>query len=204
MGAHVTPDNPASIHAPARPPTRDDCQLLIVAADPIRKRVDLAIAATEQLRSRSINATLHIVGPPTEKGTRSKATQTYGRLHLSDPQHRKLHQRLLRDCHLQLLPSLGEAFGIAPIESAHFARPSIVSGVGGLPFVVQHNRTGLVIDRDAAPSAWADAIESLIADPDTYRAMSTATLKRARAQLNWDAWGRSVTQIIRQTIASHR
>lgn len=204
MGAHVTPDNPASIQAPASPPSRQDCQLLIVAADPVRKRVDLTISATEILRNRGINAKLHIIGPPTESGTKNKTTQTYGRLRLSDPRDRQTHQQLLRNCHIQLLPSLGEAFGIAPIESAHFARPSIVSDAGGLPFVVQHERTGLVINRDANPAIWADAIESLIDSPDQYRAMSTAALKRARGELNWDSWGRSVGQIIVQTINEHR
>ena len=104
----------------------------------------------------------------------------------------------------QLLPSLGEAFGIAPIESAHFARPSIVANAGGLPFVVLHNKTGLVIDRDEGPVAWADAIESLIDNPDHYRDLSRNALQRARDELNWDAWGHSVAKIITETIATQR
>lgn len=201
MGANVTPDDPASITAPASPPTRDDCQLLIVAADPVRKRVDLAVEAAECLRARGINTTLHIVGPGTKRSNTSPAAKPHGRLKLSDARARAIHRQLLRDCHLQLLPSLGEAFGIAPVESAHFARPSIVSGVGGLPFVVQHDQTGIVIDRDASASAWADAVESLIDNATRYQAMSTAALERARSELNWDAWGRSVAGIILQAIA---
>jgi len=204
MGAHITPESPTSIHAPASPPTREHCNLLIVAAEPVRKRVDLAAQATEILQTRGINATLHIVGPGTQRSNSTSSTKPVGMLKLSDDNDRQTHQQLLRDCHLQLLPSLGEAFGIAPIESAHFARPSIVSNAGGLPFVVQHNKTGLVIDRDANATAWADAVESLIENPDHYRALSTAALERARAELNWDAWGQSVAQIIAQTIADQR
>lgn len=203
MGANVMPDAPSTIHEPADPPTPNNCQLLIVAADPIRKRVDLALEATQHLRTRGINATLHVVGPGTDSSNTSPAAKPHGRLKLAEPHDRAIHQRLLRECHIQLLPSLGEAFGIAPIESAHFARPSIVSGVGGLPFVVQHDRTGIVIGRDADAPAWANAIESLIEDPHRYRTMSTAALDRARAELNWDAWGRSVAGIIQEAIA-HR
>jgi glycosyltransferase involved in cell wall biosynthesis len=202
MGANVTPAQPDQIHAPAPPPTRDNCQLLIIAADPIRKRVDLALDATETLRARGINATLHIVGPGTERSNASPAAKPAGRLKLSDPTDRQTHQQLLRESHIQLLPSLGEAFGIAPIESAHFARPSIVAGAGGLTFVVQHNQTGLVIDPELGPDAWADAIESLIDNPDRYQSMSTAALTRTRAELNWTAWGASVAQIIRDTLAN--
>lgn len=201
MGANVTPDQPELVHAPAAAPTRDDCQLLIIAADPIRKRVDLALEATESLRARGINATLHIVGPGTQRSSTSPAAQPVGRLKLSDPTERQTHQKLLRDCHIQLLPSLGEAFGIAPIESAHFARPAIVARAGGLSFVVQHDQTGLVIDPDADATAWADAIESLINDPTRYQRLSEAALHRARAELNWDAWGAAVTRIIRDTLA---
>ncbi len=204
MGAHVTPNTPSTISAPTHPPTRGQCNLLIVAADPIRKRVDLAVATTQILRDRAINATLHVVGPGTPTSRSSGAVQSHGRLRLDDPSDRKTHQQLLRDCHIQLLPSLGEAFGIAPIESAHFARPSIVSDAGGLPFVVLHNQTGLVLDRDAEAGAWADAIESLIDHPDHYAALSTNALQRAHDKLNWDAWGRSVAAIIRQTVADHR
>lgn len=204
MGAHVTPADPTTITAPTAPPTRDHCDLLIVASDPIRKRVDLALEATEILRQRGINATLHIVGPGTPRSNASPATNPLGRLQLSDPNDRVTHQRLLRDCHIQLLPSLGEAFGIAPIESAHFARPSIVANAGGLPFVVLHNKTGLVIDRDEGPAAWADAIESLIDNPDHYRDLSRNALQRAQDELNWDAWGRSVAKIITDTIATQR
>jgi glycosyltransferase involved in cell wall biosynthesis len=201
MGAHVTPNTPSTISAPTDPPTRGQCNLLIVAANPIRKRVDLAVAATQILRDRGINATLHVVGPGTPKSRSSTVVQSHGRLRLDDPSDRTTHQHLLRDCHIQLLPSLGEAFGIAPIESAHFARPSIVADAGGLPFVVLHNQTGLVLDRDADAAAWANAIESLINTPDHYRTLSTAALQRAQAELNWEAWGRSVAQIIRQTVA---
>lgn len=201
MGANVTPDQPELIHAPAPAPTRDECQLLIIAADPVRKRVDLALQATELLRARGINATLHIVGPGTQRSNTSPAAKPVGRLKLSDPADRQTHQHLLRDCHLQLLPSLGEAFGIAPIESAHFARPSIVSDAGGLPFVVQHDQTGLVIDPAADATAWADAIQALIDDPTRYQRLSAAALHRARSELNWDAWGASVAQIIRDTLA---
>lgn len=203
MGSHVTPADPDAITAPAPAPTRDDCKLLIVAADAARKRVFLALQAAEILRSRGINAVLHVVGPGTEACKENPAANLIGRLKLSDPMDRVKHQALLRDCHLQLLPSLGEAFGIAVTESAHFARPAVVSGAGGLPYVIQHKKTGLVIDPEDGPEAWADAIESLIDNPEGYLAMSTAALNRARNEFTWNAWGASVAKIIRDTVANH-
>jgi len=202
MGAHIYPRSHAQISLPVSAPTRACCELLIVAADPIRKRVDLATRATEILCERGINARLAVIGKGTRRSRSSHAVESIGNLQLSDPRDRIRHQQLLSRCHLQLLPSLGEAFGIAPCESAHYARPSVVSNAGGLPFVVRDGETGIVLDVDADAKAWAQAIESLIDNPDRYHAMSTAALDRARTELNWNTWSLRVGAIIRQQIQS--
>ncbi len=198
MGAHITPSDPGSVRSPADPPTSRDCRLLIVAADPVRKRVDLAVRAVETLRSRGVRATLSVVGPGTRLSRRSAAVESVGPLRLEDPDDTQRHRDLLRACHIQLLPSVGEAFGIAPAESAHFARPSIVSDAGGLPFVVLDDRTGVVLPVEADHRRWADAVGGLVHDPERYRRYSTAALARARDELNWSAWAARVVGLMRE------
>lgn len=202
MGAHVVPADPASVRAPADPPSARDCRLLIIAADPVRKRVDLAVRTAETLRSRGVHATLTVVGPGTPRARRSPAAEFAGPLRLSSPDDVQRLRALLRASHLQLLPSVGEAFGIAPAESAHFARPAVVSDAGGLPFVVQHDETGLVLPVDADHNRWADAVAALVRDPDRYRRYSTAALARARAELNWSAWAARTVALMRVAIAA--
>jgi glycosyltransferase involved in cell wall biosynthesis len=204
MGAHVVPGVDEVIESPASCPTRSSCRILIVAADPVRKRVDLATRATEILCERGIDAKLSVIGKGTKVSRGSHAVESVGPLRLSDPDDRTRHQKLLRECHIQFLPSLGEAFGIAPCESAHYARPSIVAGAGGLSFVIRDGQTGIVLDVDADAKAWADAAESWIDDPERYRAMSIAGLERARDELNWDAWGASLRRILDEQIQIHR
>jgi glycosyltransferase involved in cell wall biosynthesis len=200
MGAHIVPEDPNTISSPQDAPTKESCHLIIVAADPIRKRVDLATSATEILHARGINATLHVVGRGTKRSKSSSVVDSVGALKLSDPEDSSRHRELLESCHLQLLPSLGEAFGIAPCESAHFARPSIVSDTGGLPFVVQNGKTGIVLDVDAGAEAWADAVSSLIDQPELYQQMSIQALERARSELNWTSWAQSIRSIILEQI----
>jgi len=197
MGAHLVPADPASVRAPADPPTARDCRLLIVAADPVRKRVDLAVRTAETLRARGIHATLSVIGPGTRRSRSSPAADNFGPLRLFNPEDAQKHRELLRACHLQLLPSIGEAFGIAPAESAHFARPSIVSDKGGLPFVVLHDRTGMVLPVAADHQAWADAVVGLVRDPERYQRYSTAALVRAREELNWSTWATRVVGLMR-------
>ena len=204
MGANVTPPDPAAVRAPADAPTTRDCRLLISAADPVRKRVDLAVRTTEALRARGVHATLSVIGPGTKRSRRSRAVESVGPLRLGDPDHAQTHRRLLRTCHLHLLPSLGEAFGIAPAESAHYARPAIVSDAGGLPSVVLHDRTGLVLPVDADHNQWADAITQLVQDPARYRRYSAAALTRARDELNWSAWATRIIALMHQAVAERQ
>ncbi len=203
MGAHVTPADPGSVRAPADPPSARACRLLVVAADPVRKRVDLAVRATQTLRARGIGATLSVVGPGTRLSRRAGCVESVGPLRLNDPADAQRHRELLRACHIQLLPSTGEAFGIAPAESAHFARPSIVTDAGGLPFVVAHDRTGVVLPVAADHRAWADAIGGLVRDPERYRRYSAAALVRAREELNWSAWAARVVALMHEATGRH-
>lgn len=200
MGAHIVPADPGSVITPAPPPTARDCRLLIVAADPKRKRVDLAVRVAETLRARGIHATLTVIGLGTAAARRSPAADCVGPLRLGKPEHADHHRTLLRASHIQLLPSLGEAFGIAPAESAHFARPSVVSDTGGLPAVVLHDRTGLVLPVENDHNQWADAVGSLVRDPDRYRRYSAAALAYARAELTWSAWATRVIALMRQAV----
>ncbi len=204
MGANVTPHDPEGIRAPATPPTARDCRLLIVAADPVRKRVDLAVRAAESLRRAGIDATLSVIGPGTRLARRSHAVDFCRPLRLSDPADAAVHTGLLHACHLQLLPSVGEAFGIAPTESAHHARPAIVSDAGGLPSVVRHDDTGIVIPVAEPHQTWADAIAALVRDPERYRRYSANALAHARVEFTWSAWGARMVSLMHETLGADR
>lgn len=193
LGSHVVPS--ASKIDPA-PPSRDDLQLVLVAADPYRKRLDLCIEIAELLQDRGWNVTLNYIGPEHPRAKSSPVVHWHGRLRLSDPDDRRIHEDVLSRSHWMLLPSLAEAFGIAPGEAAHFGRPSLVSDVGGLPTVVQDGKTGFVLTVDAPAAAYADALESVSTDPSRYAEMSAAALERAQTKLTWGAWARRIHEIL--------
>lgn len=64
--------------------------------------------------------------------------------------------QILDELDFTLMPSAMEAFGMAAVESMARRRPVIASNVGGLPEVVEHGRTGILINRD--PQEIASAI----------------------------------------------
>lgn len=79
-----------------------------------------------------------------------------------------------------VMPSLSEGLGVAALEAMAMAKPAVVSDVGGLPELVVHGETGVVVPAGNA-SALADALLDLLGDRDKARLMGEAARKRALA-----------------------
>jgi glycosyltransferase involved in cell wall biosynthesis len=200
MGANIVPIG----ELPARRlPTRDALTLCFVGASPERKRLDVAIGTAELLRDRGWNVVLRYVGPARRTASRSSVVRWEGRLQLSRAADRERMRVVYAQSHVLLLPSVGEAFGIAPCEAAHFGAPSVVSATGGLPTAVRHGRTGLVLPLDSGVEDYADAVESIAGDPDRYLALSANAMERARRELTWEHWAARMIEIMRDA-AGHR
>jgi glycogen(starch) synthase len=85
-----------------------------------------------------------------------------------------------------------EAFGLVALQGAQMARPVIASRVGGVPEVVVHGDTGLLVEKED-PGALADAILYLLDNPDVaarmgivgrQRALEEFTIERHVSQFN--------------------
>jgi glycosyltransferase involved in cell wall biosynthesis len=64
---------------------------------------------------------------------------------------------------IAVLPSYREAQGLSILEAMALGRPVVASDVGGIPEVVQHGRTGLLVPPHD-PASLADAIVRLLLD----------------------------------------
>lgn len=192
MGANVVPDRPVTTPREVN----GSLELCIVASDPNRKRLDLAIDATELLAASGRRVRLTYVGPTHARAQRSPHVVCAGGLQQADRRGRNQLQRVYDSAHVNLLPSVGEAFGITPCEAAHFGVPSVVSAAGGLTTVVRHGVTGIVLPVDAGAAAHADAISRLVDDRDRYRAMSDAARAQAQSRFTWSRWGRRVADLL--------
>ena len=197
LGANLAPESDISLEEISTPMAGGQLELVVVAADPERKRVGLCVEVAEMLEERGWRTRLHYIGPRHAICNRS-VVEWAGRLNHGVESDRRRHREILRRAHLTLLPSTSEMYGIAPIESAAFGRPSVVSAVGGLTTVVQDGVTGRCLPVETPVSGWADAIESMIVPTDRYQAYSAAALRRYQQDLNWNAWGRRVRGLVEE------
>lgn len=87
-------------------------------------------------------------------------------------------KQLLEICTVFVMPSLGEAFGLAALEAMASAKPVIASRVGGLPEVIDHGTTGFLVPPGDA-DALADAVDLLFSSPELRETVGRAARRAA-------------------------
>ena len=93
---------------------------------------------------------------------------------------------LLASADLFLLPSNKESFGLSALEALSCGVPVIGCNVGGLPEVVRHGETGILLPPGDIAGLSAAAIE-ILSDPLKWKSMSELGAADARARFSEDA-----------------
>lgn len=95
--------------------------------------------------------------------------------------------------------SRSESFGVAVIEASACERPVIVTDIGGLPEVVEHGRTGLVVPSED-PGSLGQAMCRLVHDPALRRAMGQAGRKLVKERYDWNHNVAQMIQVYEEVI----
>ncbi len=80
---------------------------------------------------------------------------------------------------LMLMPSEMESFGLAALEAMACSVPTIATGVGGVPELVEHEKNGLLF-RVGDVDVMSSAAISLLSDPPRLAAMALTARKTAQ------------------------
>jgi len=80
---------------------------------------------------------------------------------------------LMLACDIIAQPSLYEPFGITLLEAMACAKPVLCTSAGGMPEVVEEDRTALVVT-PGIPDELSDALRSLLGDESRRSALGTA------------------------------
>ena len=104
-------------------------------------------------------------------------------------------------------PSVYEPLGIVNLEAMACATAVVASDVGGIPEVVADGDTGLLVHYDAGdPSSFetrlADAVNTLVADPDRAERFGRAGRQRCIDEFSWARIAQQTLEIYRKVSAS--
>lgn len=154
--------------------------LLFVGRIQALKGLDVAIAAFAQIED--IDALLVVVGGPSgpegeaEHARVEKLASELGvadRIVWRDPQPHELLSTYYRASNVVMVPSRSESFGLVALEAAACGTPVVAAAVGGLRTLVDHGRTGFLVEgRD--PAVFAAFAGEIITNPALAESMSTA------------------------------
>ena len=112
---------------------------------------------------------------------------------------------------LFICPSIYEPFGIINLEAMACGTPVVGSAVGGIPEVVVHGETGLLVpveqmattpfepvDAEGFASDLASAIKGLMGDEKRRLAMGAASRRRVEERFSWEAVARRTAGLYRE------
>lgn len=103
-------------------------------------------------------------------------------------------------------PSVYEPLGIVNLEAMACSTPVVASDVGGIPEVVADRQTGLLVHYDATDPRFfemrlADAVNALVAEPETAREYGEAGRRRCIAEFSWAHIAEQTLEIYRKVSA---
>lgn len=170
--------------------------LLFVGRIQPLKGVDVAVRALAALDRA--DATLVVVGGASGRDGGAEVDRVHklaaelgvaNRIRFVEPQPHHLLSTYYRAADVCLVPSRSESFGLVALEAAACGTPVVAAAVGGLRTLVEHERTGfLVEDRD--PAAFAACTAEILSVPSVDEELSSAAAARARAYTWSTAAGR--------------
>jgi D-inositol-3-phosphate glycosyltransferase len=164
----------------------DGPMLLFVGRIQPLKGLDVAVRALAALEDP--RALLVVVGGASGRDGRSeveridKLAATLGvadRIRFTDPQPHHLLSTYYRAADVVLVPSRSESFGLVALEAAACGTPVVAAAVGGLRTLVEHGRTGFLVEgRD--PQVFAAYTEQILDNPALGRELAATAARRAR------------------------
>lgn len=189
---------------PAGPAPPGAARLLCVGRLIEEKGFDLALAALAMVRAAQPDVALVIAGDGPARAALEAQARTLdlaGAVTFTGWVDPDAVPALMRAATIVLMPSRTEGLPLVSLQAAWMARPLIAAHVGGLPEVVLHGRTGLLVAPDTS-AALAEAILQLLREPERAAAMGTAAQDHVARAFSWqhciDAYEHMYTAVLEQ------
>lgn len=197
--AHVAEAEPRSLHETFFIPRGVPVVLNVAALVPHKGQRYLIDAFADVLRVLP-EARLVILGqgelrPALEKQVRELSLER----HVLLPGFRTDVLALMKTCDVFVLSSTMEGLGTSLLDAMACSRPIVASSTGGIPEVVLHEETGLLVP-PKDPDALADALVTLLRDEERALRLATAGYERVRKRFSVDRMVQDTVRVYEDVI----
>ena len=151
------------------------------------KGLDVLVRAIAQISGEGRALRLLIVGDGPERGKLEQLVDRLGIGDVTEFRGEVSHDAVpaaLAELDIFAMPSLAEGFGVAALEASATGLPVVASDVHGIPDVVDHPRTGLLVPPGSA-AALATALTRLLDNGDLRNELGTAGRAFVKRHYRW-------------------
>jgi len=166
--------------------------------------IDTALRAFAILHAARPDATLSVAGSgPLEGELKALATElgVAERVRFTGRLDRDQMAALYRDADLSLNPSRVDNMPNSVLESLASGVPVVSTDVGGIPYIVRHGQTALLVPRDAPEAMAAEALR-LLGDASLATRLREAGLAEVR-RYSWSSVRNELLTAYRDAMQSH-
>lgn len=170
------------------------------------KGADVAVQTVGRLGQRKARLVM-VGGPSGERGDvemdrvfhLAAAAGMGERMRVVPPQPHHVLSTYYRAADVVVVPSRSESFGLVALEASACGRAVVAADVGGLRYVMDNGRTGvLVAGRD--PARWSAAVDSVLSDANCAAQFGAAAHQRSLL-FSWRATGERAVRHYEQVLA---
>lgn len=170
---------PLSVRVPSEDeiaPTANPAETVVLFVGRFEKRkgIDVLLNVITEILSQNQKVIFRLVGPDPNDRYRKEFEKDHPELKsqvlfLGEKTGNALEQEY-QNCDIFIAPSRYESFGLIYAEAMSFGKPAIGTDVGGIPEVIEHEKTGfLCVNEDV--KSFVDALINLIDKPDLAKEM---------------------------------
>ena len=174
IAIHNCVDTAQFTPADSEPGRRRDPYILCVAALDVYKGIDVLLHAAKPLLVDDPSLGLVLAGEgPLRMELEGLAASLGIRKQTQFVGHKPGAEiaRLLQGCEVFVLPSREEPFGIVLIEAMACRTPIVATAVGGIPEIVEHQKSGILVEPDN-PAALTEGIRRVLRNSELRKTIA--------------------------------
>jgi glycosyltransferase involved in cell wall biosynthesis len=185
------------IELPAGDEYRGSRQFAFVATNFAAKGGPVVLSAFREVRRRHPDVTLVVIGERPAGVADELGVVFAGFLRKENAQENARLREILGQSRALVHPTKGDIAPLIIVEAGYFGCPVISSRKFAIPELIDHPRSGLLLEDPSQPAQLVDAMLAVLENDDAYSRMRLAAWEKARGEWSKTRYEERISALIR-------